>query len=228
MRAHAVHEYAAHPLDHERSLTVLRAVRNFWDQAPELRPWSLKFKDGWLEQRFQDEYFDTNLQYIRIATILGAITWAALGPLAPLVVQEGSLARAALIRYGLGMPTGLVSFALTHLPNYRRIWQPLLTAAILFSGLVWVIHRALIVDSRPDWARSVSPPPCRIRSALTASRVRRMRRRPSKSSTKRSRGCCALLSSALPSFSAHTASSSTGSSMPSSSTRPSTDPTYSR
>jgi class 3 adenylate cyclase len=137
-------------VDHERSLIVLRSVRNFRDQAPELRPWSLKFKDEWLERRFQDEYFDTNLQYIRIATILGAITWAAFGPLAQLVVKEG-LFRDAMIRYGLGVPSGLVSFALTYLPNYRRIWQPLLTGAILFSGLVWVIHRAVVVDARPDW-----------------------------------------------------------------------------
>lgn len=129
---------------------MVRVVRNFLDQAPELRPWSLKFKDEWLERRFQDTYFDANLQYIRIATFLGAVTWAAFGPLAQLVVEEGVL-RDVVIRYGLGVPTGLVSLALTYLPNYRRIWQPMISAAILFSGLVWVIHRALVVDARPDW-----------------------------------------------------------------------------
>ncbi|HUF58565.1 MAG TPA: hypothetical protein VMR89_03640 [Actinomycetota bacterium] len=92
---------------------MLRALRNFRDQAPELQPWSLKFTDGWLERRFQDEYFETNLQYIRIATFLGAVTWAAFGPLAPVIVEEGGLFRDALIRYGLGVPIGLVSFALT-------------------------------------------------------------------------------------------------------------------
>jgi class 3 adenylate cyclase len=130
---------------------MLRALRNFRDQAPELQPWSLKFKDGWLERRFQDEYFDTNLQYIRIATFLGAVTWAAFGPLVPLVVKEGGLVRDAVIRYGLGVPSGLVSLALTYLPTYRRIWQPAISAAILFSGLVWVVHRALVPDARPDW-----------------------------------------------------------------------------
>jgi class 3 adenylate cyclase len=131
---------------------VLRAVRNFRDQAPEIHPGSLKFKDEWLEQRFQDEYFDTNLQYIRIATFLGAITWAIFGPLVPLVVKDESLVRDAVIRYGLGVPSGLVSLALTYLPNYRRIWQPAISAAILFSGLVWVVHRALVEDTgRPDW-----------------------------------------------------------------------------
>jgi class 3 adenylate cyclase len=129
---------------------MFRAVRSFLDQAPEVRPWSLKFKDEWLERRFQDTYYDENLQYIRIATFLGAVTWAAFGPLAQLVVEKG-LVRDVVIRYGLGVPTGLVSLALTYLPNYRRIWQPMISAAILFSGLVWVIHRALVVDARPDW-----------------------------------------------------------------------------
>ncbi|MGH2678903.1 MAG: adenylate/guanylate cyclase domain-containing protein [Actinomycetota bacterium] len=130
---------------------MLRAVRSFLDQAPELRPWSLKFKDEWLERRFQDTYFDENLQYIRIATFLGAVTWAAFGPLAQLVVEEEGITRELVIRYGLGVPSGLVSLALTYLPGYRRIWQPLISAAILFSGLVWVIHRALVVDARSDW-----------------------------------------------------------------------------
>ncbi len=129
---------------------MFRAVRAFLDQAPELRPWSLKFKDDWLEHRFQDTYFDANIQYIRIATFLGAVTWALFGPLAQLVVEEGFV-EDAVIRYGLGVPIGLVSLALTYLPNYRRIWQQMITGAILLSGLVWVIHRALVVDARPDW-----------------------------------------------------------------------------
>ena len=130
---------------------MFRAVRAFLDQAPELRPWSLKFKDEWLERRFQDTYFDENIQYIRIATFLGAVTWAAFDPLALLVVEDEGVVFDSVIRYGLGVPTGLVSLALTYLPNYRRIWQPMITAAILFSGLVWVIHRAFVVDARPDW-----------------------------------------------------------------------------
>ena len=89
MPSHAERTLAARPRVQERSLIVLRAVRNFRDQAPEIRAWSLKFKDAWLERRFQDEYFDTNLQYIRIATILGAITWAAFGPLAPSWSKRG-------------------------------------------------------------------------------------------------------------------------------------------
>jgi class 3 adenylate cyclase len=130
---------------------MFRAVRSFLDQAPELRAWSLKFKDEWLERRFQDTYFDANIQYIRIATFLGAVTWAAFGPLAQMVVEGDDVVRDAVIRYGVGVPTGLVSLALTYLPNYRRIWQPMITAAILLSGFVWVIHRALVGDARPDW-----------------------------------------------------------------------------
>ena len=72
------------------------------------------------------------------------MTWAAFGPLALLVVDDEGVVLDSVIRYGLGVPTGLVSLALTYLPNYRRIWQPMITAAILFSGLVWVIHRAFV------------------------------------------------------------------------------------
>lgn len=90
--------------------------------------------------------------YIRIATFLGGVTWAAFGPLALLVVDDEGVVLDSVIRYGLGVPTGLVSLALTHLPNYRRIWQPMITAAILFSGLVWVIHRAFVVDARAGGA----------------------------------------------------------------------------
>jgi adenylate cyclase len=130
---------------------MVRFLRNFLDQAPEVRPWSLKFKDEWLERRFQDVYFDENIQYIRIATFLGAVTWAAFGPLALLVIDDEGVVLDSLIRYGLGVPTGLVSLALTYLPNYRRIWQPMITAAILFSGLVWVVHRAFVAEGRTDW-----------------------------------------------------------------------------
>ncbi len=41
--------------------------------------------------------------------------------------------------------------ALTYLPNYRRIWQPVITGAILHSGLVWVIHRAFVAEGGSDW-----------------------------------------------------------------------------
>ena len=120
IRGHAAALAAARSVDPKKSLNLLRGIRNFLDQAPELRPWSLKFKDDWLERRFQDEYFEANLQYIRIATVLGALTWAAFGPLAQLVVEEGFF-RDAVIRYGLGVPSGLVAFTLTYLPGYRRI-----------------------------------------------------------------------------------------------------------
>jgi class 3 adenylate cyclase len=79
------------------------------------------------------------------------VTWAAFGPLAQLVVEEGGLVRDAIIRYGLGVPSALVALGLSYLPGFRRIWQPVLAGTILFSGLVWVIHRALVAAERPDW-----------------------------------------------------------------------------
>jgi adenylate cyclase len=125
-------------------------IRGFVAQAPELNPWSLTFRDPLLESRFDDDYFESNLQYIRAATLLAAVAWAAFGPLAGLVVNEG-LGWERVIRYGMGVGSSLLSFALTYLPNYRRLWKPLIAGAILFSAVVWVIHRVLVEDSRPDW-----------------------------------------------------------------------------
>jgi class 3 adenylate cyclase len=129
---------------------VRRPLRGFLDQAPELRPWSLTFRDPLLEARYQDEYFDANLIYIRPATLLGAVAWAAFGPLAGLVVSEG-LFWDRVIRYGMGVGISLLAFGSSFLPSFRRLWKELISGAILFSAIVWVIHRALVEDARPDW-----------------------------------------------------------------------------
>jgi class 3 adenylate cyclase len=129
---------------------MTRTLRGFLAQVPELRPWSLTFRDPLLEARYEDEYFEANLVYIRAATLLGAVAWAAFGPLAGLVVEEG-LFWDRVIRYGMGVGSSLLAFALSYLPNFRRFWKELLTGAILFSAGVWVIHRALVDDARPDW-----------------------------------------------------------------------------
>ncbi|HET9671879.1 MAG TPA: adenylate/guanylate cyclase domain-containing protein, partial [Actinomycetota bacterium] len=136
---------------HPRARGLRRAIVAFLEEAPELRPATLRFKDAWLERRYQDSYFDVNLRYIRIATVLGAITWAAFGPLARLVVDDEGLVRDSIIRYGLGIPSALISLALSYHPAYRRFWQQLFAGAILFSGAVWVAHRALVPDARNDW-----------------------------------------------------------------------------
>jgi class 3 adenylate cyclase len=129
---------------------VRRALRGFIAQAPELKPWSLTFRDPLVEARYADEYFDANLLYIRAATLLGAVAWAAFGPLADLVVEEG-LFWDRVIRYGMGVGSSLLAFALSYLPSFRRFWKELISGAILFSAVVWVIHRALVEDARPDW-----------------------------------------------------------------------------
>ena len=125
-------------------------LRGFLAETPELKPWSLTFRDPLLEARYEDEYFDANVVYIRAATLLGALAWAAFGPLAGLVVSEG-LFWDRVIRYGMGVGSSLLAFALSYLPNFRRFWKEVITGAILFSAVVWVIHRALVEDARPDW-----------------------------------------------------------------------------
>jgi hypothetical protein len=46
-------------------------VRRFLDEAPALRPVSLRFKDPETERTFQTAYFRDNLTYLRLAHLLG-------------------------------------------------------------------------------------------------------------------------------------------------------------
>jgi class 3 adenylate cyclase len=125
-------------------------LRRFFEQAPELRPLTLRFVDPGFEAGFQDAYFRDNLSYIRLAHVLGVAIWAAFWVLAwrSLRVERGL---DAFIRFGIGIPSVVFSLALTYARGYRRYWQPALTATLLFSGLVWSTHRAVIQDANPAW-----------------------------------------------------------------------------
>jgi hypothetical protein len=54
-------------------------LRRFFEQAPELRPLTLRFVDPGVEAGFQDAYFRDNLSYIRLAHVLGVAIWAPSG-----------------------------------------------------------------------------------------------------------------------------------------------------
>jgi class 3 adenylate cyclase len=57
----------------------------------------------------------------------------------------------AFIRFGIGIPSVLLSLALTYTRGYRRYWQPALAGTLVFSGLLWATHRALIASANPGW-----------------------------------------------------------------------------
>jgi class 3 adenylate cyclase len=125
-------------------------LRRFLGRAPELRSLTLRFVDPATEERFQDAYFRDNLAYIRLAHLLGVVLWAAFWVLARAALHEEQ-GLDTFIRFGLGVPSVLVSLALTYTHGYRRYWQLALTAALLFSGALWATHRALIEVANPGW-----------------------------------------------------------------------------
>ena len=125
-------------------------LRRFFEQAPELRSLTLRFVDPAIETRFQDAYFRDNLAYIRLAHLLGVALWAVFWLLARRAL-DAERGLDTFIRFGLGIPSVLLSLALTSTRGYRRYWQTALTGTLLFSGVLWATHRALIEDAYPGW-----------------------------------------------------------------------------
>lgn len=126
---------------------VLRAIRNFRDEAPELRPWSLRFIDPELEKRFQDDYITANLPYIRLAHMLAVVVWVVFGLMARVVIEQGTM-NDAILRYRLGVPTVLIGLGLTYARGYARWWQWAVAATLLVNGIIWASHRALVPSAR--------------------------------------------------------------------------------
>ena len=139
------------PGDHRNELRLVpSSLRRFFEQAPELRSLTLRFVDPGVEARFQDAYFRDNLSYIRLAHVLGVVIWAVFWALAWTSLRS-ERGLDAFIRFGLGIPSVLISLALTYTRGYRRHWQALLTTTLLFSGVVWATHRAVIQGANPAW-----------------------------------------------------------------------------
>ena len=139
------------PGDHRNELRLVPSpLRRFFEQAPELRSLTLRFVDPGVEARFQGAYFRDNLSYIRLAHVLGVVIWAVFWALAWTSLRS-ERGLDAFIRFGLGIPSVLISLALTYTRGYRRHWQALLTATLLFSGVVWATHRAVIQGANPAW-----------------------------------------------------------------------------
>ena len=125
-------------------------LRRFFEQAPELRSLTLRFADPGVESRFQEAYFRDNLSYIRLAHVLGVALWAVFWVLAWRALER-ERGLDAFIRFGIGVPSVLLSLALTYTSGYRRYWQPALAGTLVFSGVLWAMHRALIASADPGW-----------------------------------------------------------------------------
>lgn len=115
-----------------------------------LRPVSLSFDDMELERGFRDDHFRHGITSVRVALVLGAAQWAIFG-LLTLGVLEADTGTDFAFRYGVLIPSLLISLGLTFLPSFPRWWTRGLIAVLLFNGIVWASQRTLIEEVGIAW-----------------------------------------------------------------------------
>ena len=87
-----------------------------------------------LEKPFRNFYLRSTLHNVRTALVAGAIMYGAFGVLDALLLTSQRQAT-WLIRYALVCPAILIIFALTFLPRFQRLLQPIMTALFIGGGL---------------------------------------------------------------------------------------------
>jgi class 3 adenylate cyclase len=127
-----------------------RPLRRFLEQAPEIRPTSLRFVDPELEAAFETTYFRESLPYVRLAHVMGITLWAAFGFLADIVI-EGEHGMDLFLRFGIAVPVLVISLAVSYARGFPSMWRPWLCAVLLVNAGVWSTHRALVPAAPADW-----------------------------------------------------------------------------
>ena len=111
---------------------------------------TLRFPDPQLERAFLDSYFDSVRGSIRTAHMLGIALWV----LWRLVVRRFIVEDRAFdlrVRYLLLIPIALVGLASTYLPGWRRFFQVEAAAAILLTGVVWIVYTFALEEMAFDY-----------------------------------------------------------------------------
>lgn len=117
-------------------------------------PVSLSFDDADIERAFRDDHFRRSLTSVRVALVLAASQWALFGLLALGVLEEDT-GIDFTFRYGVLIPSVLLSLGLTFLPSFPRWWTRGLIGVLLFNAIVWASQRTLIDEIGPEWGYPV-------------------------------------------------------------------------
>jgi class 3 adenylate cyclase len=107
----------------------------------------LRFRSPELEKRFRTHFANHNVTNLRVGHVLAIVMWVAWGP----VIQPYLGADRGFdlfFRYGLMIPLTTLSFALTFLKSYPRIWKWPMTGVLLVTGLGWITY-AMELKSMP-------------------------------------------------------------------------------
>jgi class 3 adenylate cyclase len=120
--------------------------------APELHPLSLRFRDDALETSFRERYFRDNLLFIRIAHVLGILSWVIFGVASALVLLPNAQRADLTLRFGVAVPIAVVAFALTWASWYPRAWHVVVATAIVLSGFIWSLHGEFVPSAVEGWS----------------------------------------------------------------------------
>ena len=108
-----------------------------------LHPITCRFRDPALEAEFRAQNFKNNLTGLRVAHGLGILLWVVWG-----FLLRGDLGADSdfdlKMRYGVFIPIILVSLAFSFTSVYPRVWQLASGAAILATGIFWVVYVSAI------------------------------------------------------------------------------------
>jgi class 3 adenylate cyclase len=133
-------------VDSERSLCD-DEIRMSSPRDDGLHPITCRFTDPALEADFRAQNFKSNLTGLRVAHGLGILLWIVWG-----FLLRGDLGPDSefdlKMRYGVFIPIILLSLAFSYTSVYPRVWQLASGAAILATGVSWVLYISA-VDAMP-------------------------------------------------------------------------------
>jgi len=114
--------------------------------AMHLNWFSLRFSGpmAMLEEPFRQDYVVRTLPQVRIALLMGALTYGLFGILDAMVLPPLHRQAAWLIRYGFVCPAILATLAATYIPRLHRYLQPILSLLIALGclGIVLMVPLA--------------------------------------------------------------------------------------
>jgi len=109
-----------------------------------LHPVTLAFTGSWaaLENNFLEHYALSSIPQLRFTLVLAFVLYAAFGAL-DYLVAPGLVHRFWVVRFAIVCPFILIGGALTYLPNFKVIMQPVIVSLILVAG-GGIIYMAMI------------------------------------------------------------------------------------
>lgn len=125
-------------------------VRTFLGSSPQIGRLSLRFGDPERESAFRHSYFSDNLPFIRLAYVLGIVSWAVFALLSQSVIGERRAGLDLVLRFGVAIPVLGAGLVLTFTAWYERWWDRIIEGSLLVMATVWSIDYVAVSGSPRD------------------------------------------------------------------------------